>query len=168
MAENLLSAPSVAKVKPTGKTVKLSDGGGLLLEVRSNGAKYWRWRYTFGGKEKMLSLGVYPATTLADARQRRNEARTTLSANTDPSELRKARKAALQHQDQIQALIAAGQPLPGTFEAVAREWLVKKHEPEVSARYARCRSQLHPAKACYTRMPRCRAGCDFGSRQRGG
>ncbi len=76
MAENLLSAPSVAKVKPTGKTVKLSDGGGLLLEVRSNGAKYWRWRYTFGGKEKMLSLGVYPATTLADARQRRNEART--------------------------------------------------------------------------------------------
>ena len=143
MAENLLSASFIAKIKPIAKTFKLSDGGGLVLEVRPNGAKYWRWRYTFDGKEKMLSLGVYPATSLADARQRRNDARTTLSTNTDPSEARKAGKAARQHEVQIQALIASGQPMPGTFEAVAREWLTKKHEPEVSVRYAaRSRKQL--------------------------
>lgn len=143
MAENLLSAPSIAKAKPTGKTVKLSDGGGLVLVVGPKGAKYWRLRYTFGGKENMISLGVYPAVSLADARQRRSDARTMLSAGTDPSQVRKARKAEQQHQDHIQTLVAAGQPMPGTFEAVAREWLSKKHEPEVSVRYAaRSRKQL--------------------------
>lgn len=128
MAENLLSAPTVAKAKPTDKPVKMSDGGGLLLEVRPNGAKWWRWRYTFAGKEKMLSLGVYPAVSLSDARERRNEARALLTAGTDPSESRKADKAAQAHAQVIATKVATGEPLPGTFEAVARAWLAVRRD----------------------------------------
>ena len=143
MAENLLSAPAVTKTKPTDKPFKLSDGGGLVLEVRPNGAKYWRWRYTFAGKEKMLSLGVFPAVSLADARQRRNDARVTLAAGTDPSSIRKADKMQQRHLEHVQALVASGQPAPGTFKALATEWLTRKHELEVSPRYAaRSRKQL--------------------------
>ncbi|WP_169782851.1 Arm DNA-binding domain-containing protein, partial [Escherichia coli] len=57
----------VKTVKPKDKPYKLADGSGMYLLINTNGSKYWRMKYRFAGKEKMLSLGVYPDVTLADA-----------------------------------------------------------------------------------------------------
>lgn len=62
----------------------------MVLLVHPNGSKYWRLRYRFGGKEKMLALGKYPEVSLADARSRRDEARKLLANDVDPSENKKA------------------------------------------------------------------------------
>lgn len=138
-----LSDAAIRKAKPGDKPRKLSDGGGLYLELQPSGARWWRLKYRHHGKEKRLSLGVYPAVSLADARRRRDEARALLAAGTDPSDERKADKAAHRAMQHAQALADAGLPLPGTFEAVAREWLALVHEPKVSAGYAkRSRTQL--------------------------
>ena len=102
------------KVKPTDKVQKHSDGGGLFLQVTPAGGKLWRMAYRFGGKQKMLSFGVYPHVSLKDARQKRDEAKSQLAAGIDPSLHKKAVKAA--------AKIAG----KNTFEAVAREWIDKR------------------------------------------
>lgn len=81
----------------------------MVLLVHPNGSKYWRLRYRFGGKEKMLALGRYPEVSLADARARRNEARKLLANGVDPGENKKAVKVE-QEQEEI------------TFEVVARYW----------------------------------------------
>ncbi|HSW08075.1 tyrosine-type recombinase/integrase [Aquabacterium sp.] len=120
----------------TSKPVKLSDGGGLRLDVQPGGAGWWRLRYRFAGKEQMLSLGVYPDVPLALARQRRDEARGLIAAGVDPSAARKADKAAQAAQAEADRLAAEGKPGPGTFEAVAREWLTTVHEVKVSAGHA--------------------------------
>ena len=120
----------------TGNTEKLPDGGGLRLDVQPSCAGWWRLRYRFGGKEGMLSLGVYPDVSLSLARQRRDEARTLLAAGTDPSEARKADKVAKAAQAALTRTTDAGLPAPGTFEAVAREWLTTVHEAKVSAGHA--------------------------------
>jgi hypothetical protein len=78
----------------TSRPYKLGDAGGLYLEVTPSGGKWWRLKYRFGGKEKRLSLGVYPDVTLAKARERRDEARRLLVDGVDPSENRKAAKLA--------------------------------------------------------------------------
>lgn len=119
-----------------GKPRKLSDGGGLHLEARPNGSGWWRFRYRFGGKEGMLSLGTYPEIGLAEARRRRGEAREQVAAGNDPSAVRKASKVAQAAAAHAKSLEEAGEPLPGTFEAVAREWLVTVHEAKVSAGHA--------------------------------
>ena len=95
------------------------DGGGLYLEIRPNGSKWWRLKYRFGGKEKRLSLGVYPDVSLKDARERRDEARKLLANDIDPSESRKAAKAAKVER------------AANSFETVAREWYAK-HSPNWS------------------------------------
>lgn len=105
-----------------GKPKRVSDGGGLYFEARPTGAGWWRLRYFSGGKEGMLSLGTYPDVPLKLARERRDEARTGLAAGTDPSEQRKANKAAQAIKAERARLAAAGQPGPGTFEHAAREW----------------------------------------------
>lgn len=64
--------------KPRDKAFKLSDGGGLYLLVNPNGSRYWRLKYRFAGKEKLLAVGVYPDVTLAQARNRREEAKKLL------------------------------------------------------------------------------------------
>lgn len=64
----------VKTAKPKDKPYKLADGGGMYLLINTNGSKYWRMKYRFAGKEKMLSIGVYPDVTLADAREKRSEA----------------------------------------------------------------------------------------------
>ena len=74
-----------ASVRDDGKSKKLADGYGMYLEVMPNGAKYWRLKYRFSGKEKRLALGVYPEVSLAEARERRDEARKRLSAGIDPA-----------------------------------------------------------------------------------
>lgn len=92
------------------KTARLFDGGGLYLELAPNGGKWWRLKYRFAGKEKRLSLGVYPHISLKDARDRRDEAKKLVANGIDPAEQRKAQKAA--HIER------AG----NSFEAIAREW----------------------------------------------
>lgn len=79
-----LTARQVETAKPNDKDYKLSDGNGLVLLVKTSGAKYWRYRYTFAGKEKMLAIGVYPVVSLAAARQKRDEARQNVAAGVDP------------------------------------------------------------------------------------
>ena len=100
----------VRQVKPSGKPAgdKHSDGGGLYLHVKG-ASKYWRWAYRFGGKQKLLAIGVYPAVSLAQARKKRDQAREQLAQGVDPSIAKYAEKAAL--------AVAA----ENTFEAVARE-----------------------------------------------
>ena len=119
-----------------GKTRKVSDGGGLVLETRPTGAGWWRLRYWIDSREGMLSLGTYPEVSLADARRRRDEARKLIAAGTDPSEARKADKAQREGERKAQALADAGQAGIGTFEHVAREWLMTVHEVKVSAGHA--------------------------------
>lgn len=95
---------------------KLFDGGGLFLHVTEAG-RYWRQKYRFAGKEKLLALGVYPEVSLAKARERCNEARKRLQDGFDPGAERQS--------DKLRAKVAAD----NTFEAVAREWLAMKvHE----------------------------------------
>lgn len=104
-----LSDVKVRSAKPEAKVYKLTDGDGMVLLVHPNGSKYWRLRYRFGSKEKMLALGKYPEVSLADARARRDEARKLLANGVDPSENKKAVKVE-QEQEAI------------TLEVVAREW----------------------------------------------
>jgi integrase len=92
------------------------DGRGLYLEVSPRGGKWWRIKYRFEGKDRRISLGVYPEVTLKEARRRCDESRRLLAAGIDPSAHRRAQKAAI------------AQRSANTFEAVAREWF-GKHAP---------------------------------------
>jgi integrase len=87
-----LTEVAIKKAKPEVKPYKMSDGGGMYLEVMPNGSKYWRLKYRFGGKEKRLALGVYPDIGLADARSRREDARKLLANDADPSAIKQATK----------------------------------------------------------------------------
>jgi integrase len=111
-----LTDTAIRKAKPTEKTQRLFDGGGLYVELSPSGGKWWRLKYRHGGKEKRLSLGTYPDTGLADARAKRDEARKLLAAGVDPGEHRKAEKAAGEDR------------AANSFEVIAREWLAK-HSP---------------------------------------
>lgn len=104
-----LSDAKVRNAKPQAKPYKITDGEGLFLLVTASGSKYWRFRYHFAGKEKLLALGVYPDVSLGDARERRAQARKILAAGNDPSETKKAAK-------RLVVLKAEN-----AFEAVARE-----------------------------------------------
>jgi integrase len=97
---------AAAKDKP----YKLSDGKGMYLEIRPNGSKYWRYKYRFNNKEKLLALGVYPETPLSEAREALMIARKQLRDGLDPSQERKKKKALTQ------------QSADNTFEVVARDW----------------------------------------------
>lgn len=80
-----LTDTTIRKAKPVGKTQRLFDGGGLYLEISPSGGKWWRLKYRYRGKEKRLSLGTYPDTGLADAREKRDAARRLLAAGVDPN-----------------------------------------------------------------------------------
>jgi hypothetical protein len=118
-----LSDTAIRNAKSGEKPKKLSDSGGLYLEVAPSGGKWWRLKYRFDGKEKRLSLGVYPDVTLKDARERRDQARKLLANGTDPSENRKAMRSARVER------------AANSFEVVAREWFAK-HSPNWSAKHA--------------------------------
>jgi integrase len=114
-----LTALDVKQAKPAPKSRKLADGGGLYLLVNSNGSKWWRWDYRVAGKRKTLSMGTYPETTLAEARDKHAVARKLLAQGIDPSDERQEAK-----RQQVEAKQAAAD----TFEAVTREWMAREHE----------------------------------------
>ncbi len=91
-----LSDTAIRNAKPGAKRVRLFDGGGLYVEVAPGGGKWWRLKYRHGGKEKRLSLGVYPDVSLKAARTRRDAARQQIADGVDPSATRKQAKAAEQ------------------------------------------------------------------------
>ncbi|MGH1375237.1 MAG: tyrosine-type recombinase/integrase [Alphaproteobacteria bacterium] len=109
--------------KPTEKPYKLFDGQGLYLDVRANGSKYWRLKYRINNKEKLLALGVYPEISLADAREKRREARKMIDGGIDPSQDRKKKK------------ILSLENAENTFEVIAREWH-ENNKSKWSERYA--------------------------------
>lgn len=114
-----LTTTAIRNARPSDKARKLFDGGGLYLEVAPRGGKWWRLKYRYDGKEKRLSLGVYPDISLKDARDRRDEARKLLANGIDPSEHRKA------------AAAAKAERVGNSFEIIAREWYAK-HSPNWS------------------------------------
>jgi integrase len=118
-----------------GKSRRISDGAGLYFEARPTGSGWWRLRYWNAGKEGMLSLGTYPDVPLKLARARCDEARIALASGIDPSEQRKADKAATARKLEAKRLAAAGLPGPGTFEHAAREWHARM-TPSWSPAYA--------------------------------
>lgn len=125
-----LTDTAVKNAKPSIKPQKISDGGGMYLEVTPSGSKRWRLKYRFEGKEKLLSLGVYPEIALKTARERRDEMRRLLADGIDPSENRKATKS------------AKVESAANSFEVVAREWYSKKKGSLAAAYAVRVLSQL--------------------------
>tara|TARA_Y100000593_G_scaffold93590_1_gene189051 strand:+ start:506 stop:1696 length:1191 start_codon:yes stop_codon:yes gene_type:complete len=109
-----LTASQVKNAKPKEKPYKLSDGRGMFLHVHPNGRKYWRLKYRFMGKEKLLALGVYSSVSLSLARQLCDEAKVLLRENRDPSLVKQQKK------DNLEAEKAA------TFGAVGMEWFEAK------------------------------------------
>lgn len=107
-----LTDTTVRTIKPAEKPKKLFDGGGLFLLVTPTGGKLWRLKYRFGGIEKLLALGAYPQTSLADARQKRDQASALMLNGVDPRDIKKAQKAAGAQENE-------------TFEVIAREWHTK-------------------------------------------
>lgn len=108
-----LTDTAIRNAKPGIKPTKLFDGGGLFLLITPAGQRYWRLKFRFAGKEKLLSLGVYPQVCLKDARTRRDAARKLLADGVDPSVERRVQKAALVER------------AANSFEVVAREWYAK-------------------------------------------
>jgi integrase len=108
-----LTDTALRSAKPSQKTVRLFDERGLYLEISPAGGKWWRLKYRYDGKEKRLSLGVYPSVSLKDARDRRDAARKLLADGIDPSENRKAQK------------LARADRAANSFEVIAREWFAK-------------------------------------------
>ena len=119
-----LTVTAIRKAKPREKPRKLYDSRGLYLEIAPRGTKAWRFKYRFAGREKRISMGIYPEVSLKLARERRDEARKLLARDIDPSAHRKARKRSRR------------QWARNSFEAVATEWLAK-HSPNWSAGWIR-------------------------------
>jgi Arm DNA-binding domain len=103
----MLTETTIRHTKPKEQPYKLFDERGLFLLVAATGGRLWRFRYRYGGKEKLLALGAYPDVPLKRAREKRDEARRLVADRIDPSVQRQADKATLGL----------------TFEVVAREWL---------------------------------------------
>lgn len=109
----------IRNAKPKAKPYKLADEKGLSLLIQPNGSKWWRFRYRIDGREKMLSLGVYPDVSLKKARERRDTERALLTDGHDPGKKRHINKAALTN----------------TFKGVALEWFAK-HKPNWAVSHA--------------------------------
>lgn len=116
---------------------RFSDSGGLRLEVTRSGAKLWRWKYRWAGREKLLAIGAYPAVSLANARKARDRARDQLAAGIDPSEAKQEAKR------------AAFAKTETSFEAIARlwwnDWKANKAERHAGYVIARLEADAFPA-----------------------
>ncbi len=121
-----LTAMQIKSAKvPEGKSqVKLSDGGGLYLLINRSG-KYWKLKYRYGGKEKSLSLGVYPTVSLKMARYGRDAAKEKLAQGVDPSLAKKKEEAKRREHSQ-----------EASFETITHEWF-KEYRKDLSDSYAK-------------------------------
>jgi integrase len=131
-----LTATAIRNARPGKTPRRLFDALGLYLEISPAGGRWWRFKYRFGGKEKRLSLGVYPDVSLAHAREARDATRRQLAAGIDPSTARQEARRE-----------AAGRTV-NSFEAVAREWYAKQAHTWVPSHAAdvlrRLESNLFP------------------------
>lgn len=118
----MLTDVLIRKAKAPAKPTKLMDERGLFLMLTPSGGRWWRFRYSYAGKEKLLSLGTYPDVSLKAAREARDDARKMLGKGIDPSAVR---------QEEKRAKVEAGANI---FAAVAREWL-ENVKPKWSAVY---------------------------------
>ncbi len=109
-AKMKLTDTACKSAKSKDKPYKIADGGGLYLEVTSTGSKLWRMKYRMHGKEKRLSLGIYPTVSLAEARDGREKAKKLLSQGVDPSSQKQEGKK------------EAARNAENTFRALALEW----------------------------------------------
>jgi integrase len=106
----MLTNTAVKNAKPKEKPYKLTDGDGLYLLVKPNGGKYWRFKYMYVGKEKLLALGTYPEVSLGEAREKRLDSRKLLAADADPGSKRKEEKRRKVYNAE------------NSFRVVAKEW----------------------------------------------
>lgn len=100
-----------AKLRTLKEPGKYFDGAGLFLDLTKAGGRYWRMKYRYGGKEKLLALGVYPGVSLRDARELAAQAKQAIQVGEDPAEQRKAAKVQAAHE------------AVNTFRAAAGEWI---------------------------------------------
>ena len=110
----MLTDTKLRSLKPQNKVFRLADANGLCIEVRTTGAKIWRYRYRFGDKANMLTIGEYPLVSLAEARAERDRARTLVKKGVDPSLVAKVERAAKQEE--------AG----NTFGSLAEELMLQR------------------------------------------
>ena len=120
-----LTDTAIKAFKPKEKVYREFDGGGLYLEITPKGAKLWRLKYRFGGKEKRLAFGVYPIVGLKEARERREQAKKQLDQGIDPGQAKKESKATAIAEDRKQQ---------NTFKALALEWF-EAYSRDLSARH---------------------------------
>lgn len=106
-----LTNTAIANAKPASKPFKLYDEAGLFLQVTPSGGKWWRFKYRFDAKEKLLSLGTYPEISLKSAREKRDESRSLVAEGIDPSVNRKATRESKNNS------------LSNSFEVIAREFI---------------------------------------------
>lgn len=110
----MLNDTKIKQMKPQDKMYRVADHSGLCIEVRTTGAKLWRFRYRFLGKASMLSLGEYPVVTLAAARQKVAEQKLLLDQNIDPSKFKQ--------EEKVKAKLDA----ESTFKEIALNWYESK------------------------------------------
>ena len=110
----MLTVTAINQAKSKDKSYKLADEKGLYLFIQSTGSKLWRFDYRFNDKRKTLAIGAYPDLSLAEARNKRNNARNLLANEVDPSEAKKAIK------------VAKNNLVANSFEVIAREWIATK------------------------------------------
>ena len=125
-----LKALEVKQAKPKEKPYRMYDGLGLFLEIRPNNSKYWRMKYRYADKEKLLAIGVYPTITLKEAREARLQAKKLLSKGIDPSAKKQADKRAIKE---------AG---ANTFDALADEWYLTKMLDKSASHQKRTKSLI--------------------------
>lgn len=105
-----LTDTACKSAKPKEKPYKLTDGQGMYLDVQPNGSRYWRLKYRFGGKEKLLALGVYPDVSLKEARDKRDQARKLLAQDINPVTAKREKR------------MTAFNDAENTFESLAKDW----------------------------------------------
>ncbi len=121
---------AIKKTNSMANTIKISDGGGMYLQIQPNGSKYWRMKYRFMGKEKLLALGVWPSVSLTEARKKRNESKLILKSGADPSMAKKNQK--------LTQYIRQS----NTFGSVTEEWLEIKQKEWKSSYFDDVKSSI--------------------------
>ena len=98
---NKLTENAIREAPVREKQYKIYDGGGMFLLIHPNGSKYWRMKYTFDGKSKLASFGVWPGVSLKEARERRHEAKQKIKMGINPVEEKRKNKQLQQKQTKV-------------------------------------------------------------------